>query len=231
MGKPLCQSASESYFHALHDVTTGRAQSHGFRGWTGNGDARNAHRSAAQNGNGSGRETGGSLVSSSSSPPPSSSSNISCPPAKPQFNCRTWDSVGGFAQHISGFFPLLPFPSDKTEAAEPSAALRQLIKDLFSSENSLALPQNQRSETCRLPYIPHTIINPSDPAWRKPQCFFPPSTLSLGSSLCLISEGVTEVWSSPQSACFSSSLMRGDSGRGPHHCTSKDFTVSCFLEQ
>lgn len=76
MGKPLCQNASESYFHALHDVTTGRAQSHGFRGWTGNGDARNAHRSAAQNGNGSGRETGGSLVSSSP-PPPSSSSNIS----------------------------------------------------------------------------------------------------------------------------------------------------------
>jgi len=85
MGKPLCQSASESYFHALHDVTTGRAQSHGFRGWTGNGDARNAHRSADQNGNGSGRETGGSLVSSSSSsppPPPSSSSNISCPPQR-----------------------------------------------------------------------------------------------------------------------------------------------------
>lgn len=67
------KNSSESYFHALHDVTTGRAKSHGFRGWTGNGDARNAHRSAAQNGNGSGRETGGSLVSLSSP----SSSNIS----------------------------------------------------------------------------------------------------------------------------------------------------------
>lgn len=115
----------ESYFHALHDVTTGRAQSHGFRGWTGNGDARNAHRSAAQNGNGSGRETGGSLVSSS--PPPSSSSNISG-----RHGQRNPDLSGGpgilsldLRNTSAAFFPLLPFPSDKTEAAEPSAALRQ----------------------------------------------------------------------------------------------------------
>lgn len=59
-----------------------------------------------------------------------------------------------------------------------------------------------------------TIINPSNPALRKPQCCLPLSTLSVSASSCLVSEGVAELWSSSQSACFSSVLMKGDSGRG-----------------
>lgn len=109
------------YFHALGDVTTGRAQSHGFRGWTGNGDARNEHRSAAQNGNGSGRETGGSLVSSSPS-------NISDRHGKrnPDLGERGAGILSLDLRNTSvAFFPLLPFPSVKTEAAEASAGLRQ----------------------------------------------------------------------------------------------------------
>lgn len=65
---PLCQYVTGSYFHAFAWRHKGQgAQSHGFLGWTGNGDAGSAHRSAAashaQNGNGSGRDKGGSLVS------------------------------------------------------------------------------------------------------------------------------------------------------------------------
>lgn len=73
---------------------------------------------------------------------------------------------------------------------------------------SSALLSGPRPAACR---TFHTLsLTPRTPPGGNLSASFlhPPSS-------CLISEGVAEVWSSPQSACFSSGLMRGDSGRGP----------------